>query len=275
MANYGPAEIKEIREKTGAGMLDVKKALDESDGNKNEAIKIIRLKGLKGIAKRESRDASAGLITAKLSNDKKTGYILELNSETDFVGKSEIFINNAENFIDFAVKDDILSVDDLLKIGDIKDQIMNLSATVGEKIVLKRFQRVQGDLVSVYLHKSNPDLPPQVGVLLGLQNGGQSKMSDVGHKVAMHIAAAMPKYLSIDDVPKEIIDDEIKLAKDIAVKDGKPESIAENIAKGKVNAFYKENVLLNQIYAIDQKTPIEKLLDGVELTDFVRFIVGA
>jgi elongation factor Ts len=274
MVNYGPKEIKEIREATGAGMLDVKKALDESNGDKKTAIKIIRLKGLKGIAKRESRDTSAGLVISKII-DNKVGYMLELNSETDFVSKSPKFLELADYLLKETVKNDFKCEECALNNKDVKEKIITASATFGEKLVLKHIAKLEAEYVTSYMHKSNKDLPAQVGVLIGINGVSIEKAETIGHEVAMHIAAYSPKFLSNEDVPKEVVNEEIEVAMATAQKEGKPANIAENIARGKLNAYYKENVLLNQPFAKDPKKTVKDILDGATIVHFIRFRVGS
>ena len=279
MANYTAADIKALRERTGAGMLDVKKALDEADGDAEKALEIIRVKGLKGVAKREGRAASDGLVAAHVADDAsgQTGVLIELNSETDFVAKNERFIELADTVLAAAVAaatDDVATV--LAQDVDgtsVADLITETAATIGEKLVLRRVARVSAPVVSVYLHKVNKDLPPQVGVLVGTDAAG----AEVAKDVAMHIAAYSPEYLARGDVPADTVENERRIAEETSRNEGKPEAALPKIVEGRLNGFYKEVVLLEQAFAKDPKTTVGKVVDGVSgtVTEFARFRVGA
>lgn len=279
MANYTAADIKALRERTGAGMLDVKKALDEADGNAEKALEIIRVKGLKGVSKREGRAASDGLVAAHVSDDAdgQTGVLIELNSETDFVAKNTTFVTLAEKVLASAVAagtDDVAAI--LASEVDgrtVQETIDETAATLGEKVVLRRVARVSAPKVSVYLHKVNKDLPPQVGVLVGSDAQG----AEVARDVAMHIAAYSPSYLTRDDVPAETVESERRIAEETSRNEGKPEAALPKIVEGRLNGFFKESVLLDQAFAKDPKQSVAKVVDAVggTITGFARFRVGA
>ena len=279
MANYTTADIKALREKTGAGMLDVKKALDEADGDAEKAIEIIRVKGLKGIAKREGRAASAGLIAAKVvdSDEGQVGVLVEINAETDFVAKNEKFIDFAAKVLDAAVASGAETAEALAEVevdgSTVKELTDSMQAVIGEKIVVRRLARLTAPQVELYLHRTNPDLPAQVGVLVGTD----AAAAQVAHDVAMHVAAYSPAYLSRQDVPAETVDKERSIAEEVTRAEGKPEKAIAKIVEGRLNGFFKENVLLDQAYAKDPKTTVGKVVKatGGELTGFVRFRVGA
>ncbi len=279
MANYTAADIKALRERTGAGMLDVKKALDEADGDSEKALEIIRVKGLKGVAKREDRAASDGLVAAHVSDDAsgQTGVLIELNCETDFVTKNANFIALAEKVLAAVVASGAEDAQAALaaSAGDatVADAITEVAATLGEKLVLRRVSRISAPVVSVYLHKVNKDLPPQVGVLVGSDAAGAS----VARDVAMHIAAFSPTFLTREDVPAETIADERRIAEETARNEGKPEAALSKIIDGRMNGYFKENVLLDQAFAKDSKTTVGKVVEGSggAITGFVRFRVGA
>lgn len=279
MANYTAADIKALRERTGAGMLDVKKALDEADGDMEKATEIIRVKGLKGISKREGRAASDGLVAVDV-RDAATGQIgvmIELNSETDFVAKNETFVSLAQTVLEAAVAADTDDVATVLAADaggrTVQALIDETAAVLGEKTVLRRVARLTAPVVSVYLHKTNKDLPPQVGVLVGSDEAGAT----VARDVAMHIAAYSPTHLSRDDVPAETIADERRIAEETARNEGKPEAALSKIVEGRMTGYFKENVLLDQAYAKDPKQTVAAVLDqaGGTVTGFVRFRVGA
>ncbi len=277
MANYTAADIKALRERTGAGMLDVKKALDEADGDAEKALEIIRVKGLKGVAKRESRAASDGLVAAYVSDDGQTGVLIELNSETDFVAKNDTFVSLADKVLAAAVAagtDDVEAVAaQQIDGGTVADLITETAATLGEKIVLRRVARVTAPAVTVYLHKVNKDLPPQVGVLVGTDAAG----AEVAKDVAMHIAAFSPAYLSRDDVPAETVENERRIAEETSRNEGKPEAALPKIVEGRLNGYFKEVVLLDQAFAKDPKTTVGKVVAGAggTVTGFARFRVGS
>jgi elongation factor Ts len=283
MANYTTADIKTLRERTGAGMLDVKKALDEADGDQDKALEIIRVKGLKGLAKREGRSTSDGLVAGKVveTEDGQTGVLIELNSETDFVAKSAPFLALADEALEAAtgLASDNLAVVLSASVGGkegkttVQDSIDALSATVGERLQLRRVGVVSGEVVSQYMHKTNKDLPPQVGVLLATDKAG----AEVAHDIAMHIAAYSPTYLTREDVPADLVADERRIAEETAKAEGKPEQALPKIVEGRMNGFFKENVLVDQAYAKDPKLTVGKVLDSVggKATGFVRFRVGA
>ena len=255
MANYTAADIKALREKTGAGMLDVKKALDEANGDQQKAAEIIRVKGLKGIAKREGRSASAGLVVAKVIDSARSevGVLVEINSETDFVAKNEKFIDFANTVLAAAIESGATSAEELAKV-EVEGQSVQaltdgMQAVIGEKIVVRRLARLSGEVVSLYLHRTNPDLPAQVGVLVSTDKAAE----EVAHDVAMHIAAYSPKYLERSQVPAEDVEKERAIVEETTRAEGKPEKALPKIVEGRMNAFYKENCLVDQAYAKDPK----------------------
>lgn len=279
MANYTAADIKALREKTGAGMLDVKNALDEADGNAEKALEIIRVKGLKGVAKREGRSASDGLVAATVTDtaDGQVGTLIELNSETDFVAKNENFIALGDKLLAAAVAAGTEDVEALLASAfegsTVQGAIDEVAATIGERIVLRRVARVAAPAVTIYLHKVNKDLPPQVGVLVGTDAAAASVAKDV----AMHIAAFSPTYLTREDVPAETVESERRIAEETSRNEGKPEAALPKIVEGRLGGFFKENVLIEQAFAKDPKTTVGKVVEGTAgtVTGFARFRVGA
>lgn len=275
MANFTAADIKALREKTGAGMLAVKNALDEADGDQAKAIEILRVKGLKGVTKREDRSTTDGLVTAHV--DGGTGVLIELNSETDFVAKSDKFIELAQQVLDFVVKSGESDVDTVLGTEfdgkTVKQHIDEGGAALGEKVALRRIARVSGGNIEQYMHRTNPDLPPQVGVLLGFDGADQA----AAHDVAVHVAAMAPKYLTRDEVPEADVANERRIAEDTAKNENKPERAIPKIVEGRVGGFFKENVLLDQPFAKEPKKTVGAILEeaGVTLTGFARFRVGS
>lgn len=276
MANFTAADVKALREQTGAGMMDVKNALTEADGDAEKALEIIRLKGLKSLSKREGRVASAGLLAATVV-DGKVGYMVELNSETDFVAKNQKFIDFAQSVLEAAVAAEAADLDALLAAplnGEtVQDGINGMAAVIGEKIEARRLVRVEGENVDLYLHQTSPDLPPQVGVFVVTDANGAS----VAHDIAMHVAAYMPAYLDRDSVPADVLEKERATLEKITLEEGKPEAIIPKIVEGRLNAYFKDNCLVDQDYARDPSKTVGKVLAEVNgtVTEFVRVHVGA
>jgi elongation factor Ts len=256
-------------------MLDVKKALDEADGDQGKAAEILRVKGQKGVTKREGRSASNGLVAARA--DDGVGTLIEVNCETDFVAKGEKFIALADQVLAQAVSAGAVDADQLLAstLEDgrtVKELLDEANALIGEKIEVRRVARVEGDKVVSYLHKTSPDLPAQIGVLVALDGGDEQ----VGRDVAMHVAAFAPSVLTRDEVPAETVENERRLAEATAKEEGKPEAALPRIVEGRVNGYFKENVLLEQAFAKDPKKTVAKVLEesGATATGFARFRVG-
>ena len=275
MANFTAADVKALREQTGAGMMDVKKALTEADGDAEKALEIIRLKGLKSLSKREGRQASAGLLAAQ--TDGTVGVLVEVNSETDFVAKNQKFIDFSNEVLAAAVASGAADLDALLAApmgeGTVKDRLDAFAAIIGEKLQVGRIVRVEGDNVDLYLHQTSPDLPPQVGVFVVTDAAGKS----VAHDIAMHVAAYMPAYLDRDSVPADVLDKERATLEKITLEEGKPANIVPKIVEGRLNAFYKDNCLVDQAYARDPSKSVGQILKeaGATVTNFVRVHVGA
>ena len=275
MANFTAADVKALREQTGAGMMDVKKALTEADGDAEKALEIIRLKGLKSLSKREGRQASAGLLAAQ--TDGTVGVLVEVNSETDFVAKNQKFIDFSNEVLAAAVASGAADLDALFAApmgeGTVKDRLDAFAAIIGEKLQVGRIVRVEGDNVDLYLHQTSPDLPPQVGVFVVTDAAGKS----VAHDIAMHVAAYMPAYLDRDSVPADVLDKERATLEKITLEEGKPANIVPKIVEGRLNAFYKDNCLVDQAFARDPSKSVGQVLKeaGAKVTDFVRVHVGA
>lgn len=280
MANYTAADIKALRERTGAGMMDVKKALDESDGDMDKALEAIRIKGLKGAAKREGRSAAEGIVVAKVV-DGTAGYLLEVNAETDFVAKSEKFVGLAEKVLDVAVAGELDSVEALLEAEvegkKVSDYVTEEGgAILGEKIVVRRLAKITGAYVDAYLHKTSKDLPAQVGVLMAVDSDNESAKT-AAHDVAVHAAAFSPAYLTRDEVPAETVENERRIAEETARAENKPEQAMPKIIEGRTNAYFKEHVLVDQPFAKDPKVSVAKVLEeaGTAAVSFARFRVGS
>ncbi|CAM5590634.1 MULTISPECIES: translation elongation factor Ts [Streptomyces] len=278
MANYTAADVKKLRELTGAGMMDCKKALDEAEGSVDKAVEILRVKGQKGVAKREGRSAENGAVVSLISEDKTSGVLLELKCETDFVAKGDKFLTVANALAAHVAKTSPADIEALLaseiEAGKtVQAYVDEANATLGEKIVLDRFAQFSGGYVAAYMHRTMPDLPPQVGVLVELDK----ENAEVAKDVAQHIAAFAPKYLTREDVPADIVENERRVAEATSREEGKPEAALPKIVEGRVNGFFKENTLLAQPFAKDNKKSVEKVLNeaGVSLKRFARIRVGA
>jgi elongation factor Ts len=274
MANYTAADVKALREKSGAGMMDCKGALDEADGNPEKAFELLRLKGLKGVTKREGRATSNGLVVARVSGG--TGYLLELACETDFVAKAERFVALGEKIADAIVAAGAKDLDTALAAPlegkTVAEGINDEAAILGEKAELRRVAVISDVAVDAYLHRTSKDLPPQVGVLVAFDGNAET-----AHDVAVHIAAFSPSVLSRDQISEETVATERRIADETARNEGKPEAALAKIVEGRVNGFFKENVLLEQDFAKDNKLSVQKVLDqsGTKVSAFVRFRVGA
>jgi elongation factor Ts len=275
MANISAADVKRLREATGAGMLDCKNALAENDGDFDKSVEYLRVKGLRGVTKREGRTASNGLVAFELADG--VGTLVEINCETDFVAKGEKFQQVAQQVLEQAVRVKAGDADTLLtsQLADgrtVRELIDEANATIGEKVEIRRVARVEAPFVAGYLHRTNPDLPPQIGVLVGADSE-----HDVAKDVAMHIAAMSPVYLNRDAVPADLVASERRIAEETAREEGKPEQALPKIVEGRVNGFFKENVLLEQSFAKDAKKSVAAVLKdaGVTVTGFARFRVGS
>ncbi|MDQ0774175.1 elongation factor Ts [Streptomyces aurantiacus] len=277
MANYTAADVKKLRELTGAGMMDCKKALDEADGNVDKAVEELRIKGQKGVAKREGRSAENGAVVSVIADDNTSGVLVELKCETDFVAKGEKFQAVANQIAQHAAATSPADIQALLASEiesgkTVQTFVDEANASLGEKIVLDRFTQFSGTYVTAYMHRTMPDLPPQIGVLVELDKADAT----LAKGIAQHIAAFAPKYLSREDVPAEIVESERRVAEETTRAEGKPEAALPKIVEGRVNGFFKEATLLGQPYALDQKKPVQKILDeaGVTLKRFARIKVG-
>jgi len=283
MANFTATDVKKLRDLTGAGMMDCKKALDEAAGDFDKAVEILRIKGAKDVGKRAGRTAANGLV-AHSGNA-----LLELNCETDFVAKSEDFISLAQRLVEHVAATRPADIEALLASEidgkTVASLVDEAAAKIGEKIVVKRFAVLDGD-VAVYLHRKSSDLPPQVGVLVSYTVGqpggaGAASPSDEAANadargIAMQIAAMRPRYVSRDEVPAEIVESERRIAEQTAREEGKPEAALPKIIEGRVNAFFKDVVLVEQASVVDPKKSVQKVMDeaGITVDRFVRFEVG-
>jgi len=271
------SDVKKLRDITGAGMMDCKKALKESNGDYDKAIEYLRKKGQKVSAKRADRDANEGVVLAKVSEDGTKGIVVKLSSETDFVAKNEDFINLTAKFADIALNTFPNSVEDLLKTEfqaglTIAEKVAEQVGIIGEKIELAAFAKIEAPMVVSYIHMGN-----KAAVIVGL-NKKDDSFVEVGKNVAMQAAAMKPIALDKDGVDASMIEKEIEIGKEQARNEGKPEEMLERIAMGKLNKFYKENTLLNQAFVKDNKTDIRSYVKSVdkdlEVTDFKHIKLG-
>ena len=273
MANYTAADVKKLREITGSGMMDCKKALEESTGDFDKAIEILRVQGAKDVGKRAERSASEGLIAVSGNT------MVEINSETDFVAKNAEFKEIAAKVAEAAAAAKANTPEELAA-ADVDgkpagDVIQELSAKIGEKLELRRAAPVEGDNVAVYLHQRSADLPPAVGVLVAYTGEG-AEAEAAAKNAAMQVAALKAGYLTREDVPAEVVEKERSIAEQITREEGKPEQAIPKIVEGRLNGFYKDVVLLEQASVADSKKNVKQIMDdaGVTLTGFRRFEVG-
>ena len=275
MASVSLENIKKLREQLGTGMVDTKNALEEAGGDLEKATEILRLKGAKGNAKRADRSTSEGLVAAH--EGAGVSYLLALACETDFVAKNEKFVGLADSVLEAVVAAGSDSAESALQApagsGTIGSMIDDQAAILGEKVELRRVSKVEGDSFAVYLHKTNKDLPPQVGVVVAYSGSD----ADTARSIAQHISFADPQYLSRDDVPEEAVEAERRIVEEISRGEGKPEAALPKIIEGRVGAFLKQVALLEQDYARDNKLSVKQVAEqaGLTITGFARFRVGS
>jgi elongation factor Ts len=271
MAQFSAADVKKLRDATGAGMMDSKRALEEADGDLDKALEVLRIKGEAKAAKRGAeRTAANGLVAAA------EGAMIEFASETDFVAKNEQFQTLAGDIVAHFAASPATDVDTLLgetlKDGrTVAENIESLAAVIGEKLELRRAVKLDGQ-VATYLHRKAKDLPPQVGVLVQFTGANL----EAARGAAMQVAAMRPPYLVREDVPADVIETERRVAEAKAREEGKPDPALPKIIEGTVNGFFKNNVLLEQASVLDNKKTVKALLDeaGVSVTKFAHFEVG-
>ncbi|WP_155372116.1 translation elongation factor Ts [Catellatospora vulcania] len=273
MSTISAADVKRLRELTGSGMMDCKKALEEAEGDFDKAVEILRVKGAKDVGKRAGRSTANGLVAHK------GNALLELNCETDFVAKNDAFVALADQLVAHVAENKPADVDALLasKLGDgtVADLMQEQSAKIGEKLVIGRFAVLEGP-VAVYMHRKSADLPPQVGVAVQYTGKADEAGADDARSVAMQIAAMRPKFVTRDEVPAEVVESERRIAEQTAREEGKPEAALPKIIEGRVNSFFKDFVLIEQPSVTDQKKTVKQVLAeaGIEVTRFARFEVG-
>ena len=275
MADFSLEDLKTLRERLGTGMVETKNALVEAGGDLEKATELLRLKGAKGNAKRADRSTSEGLVAAKETGS--STLLIELDCETDFVAKGDKFRALGDTVLDAASAANATTVEEALAAPSGSQSVAELigdeAAILGEKIVLRRLTVVSGEKFSVYLHKTNKDLPPQVGVVVGYSG----EDADTARSVAQHISFADPQYLSREDVPAAEVENERRIVEEISRGEGKPEAALPKIIEGRVTAFIKQVSLLEQDYAKDNKLSVAKVLSdaGLTISEFARFKVGA
>ncbi|MER7332484.1 MULTISPECIES: translation elongation factor Ts [unclassified Micromonospora] len=273
MSNFTAADVKKLRDLTGAGMMDCKKALTEAEGDFDKAVEILRVKGAKDVGKRAGRTAANGLIAHSGQA------LLELNCETDFVAKNDAFIELAQRLVEHGERSGVGTAEELLATEidgkTVADLVQEQSAKIGEKLVLNRFAKLDGT-TAVYLHRKSQDLPPAVGVLVQYAGKTDEAGDADARAVAMQIAAMRPKYLTRDEVPADVVESERRIAEQTAREENKPEAALPKIVEGRVNAFFKDYVLVEQASVADNKKTVKQMLAeaGIEVTRFVRFEVG-
>ncbi|QYH19548.1 elongation factor Ts [Corynebacterium aquatimens] len=270
MANYTAADAKKLRETTGSGMLDCKKALEETGGDFEKAVEVLRIKGAKDVGKRAERNALEGLVAVSGNT------IIEVNSETDFVAKNQEFKDIADEIAKAAAAVGANTQEELAN-ADVNgetahDVLERLSAKIGEKLELRRAATIEGDNIEVYLHQKAADLPPAVGVLVAYTGDDAA----AAHQVALQIAAMKARYLKQEDIPAEVVEKERAVQEEITRGEGKPEAAIAKIVEGRMGGFFKDAVLLDQPSLADSKKSVKQFADehGIEITDFVRFEVG-
>jgi len=270
------ADVKKLRDITGAGMMDCKKALTEAEGDTEKAIEILRKKGQKLSAKRADREAKEGAVVAIVSDDHSKGVIVKLSCETDFVAKNDDFVALAHEFATLALNNAPASLEALLALDfggiSVADKVTEQIGVIGEKLELASYEHLEAAQVAPYIHMGN-----KAAVLVGLSKG-DSSYYDAGRDVAMQVAAMHPVAVDKDGVDESTVQKEIEIGKEQARQEGKPEAILEKIAMGKLNKFFKEKTLLNQQFVKDSKKSVAEYLksfDGeLTVTDFKHVTLG-
>ncbi len=275
MAGISASDVKKLREMTGAGMMDCKKALAEAGGDFEKAAEIIRKKGIAVASKRADREATEGAVLAKVTGDATRGAIVVLNSETDFVAKNEGFVKFANSILDLALEKNPADLNELKELDmdgtKVAEQIMQQTGIIGEKIDISFYGKLEAAQVVPYIHPGN-----KLSTLVGLNKKADKQ---VGRDIAMQVAAMSPVSVDKDDIPQEVIDKEIEIGKEQARMEGKPEELLERIAMGKLNKFYKESTLLNQDFTKDNKKTVRQYLQEQDkeltVTGFLRYGLGS
>jgi elongation factor Ts len=288
MAEITAALVKELREKTGAGMMDCKRALGETSGDLEQASDWLRKKGLAAAAKKAGRVAAEGLVG--VATEGSVGAVVEINSETDFVARNEAF----QSFVGTVTRLALGAGDDIEMLKGVAypgtgrtvgEELTHLIATIGENMALRRASRIQisKGVVAAYVHNALAAGIGKIGVIVGLESSGDpARLAAFGRQLAMHVAAAHPQYLDIASVDKAAVEREREILRDQARQSGKPEAIIEKMVEGRLRKFYEETVLVEQIYVIDGESRVGKVVEAagkeagapIKVTGFVRFALG-
>src|SRR5208283_3661669 len=276
MANFTAADVKRLREQTGAGMMDCKNALEEASGDLEAAVELLRLKGAKDVNKRATRTAANGLVAAELDGN-RAGVLVELNCETDFVAKTDLFQQVAAEIAAATLKAKVTDRPSLLTTEarpgtTVQQLIEEAGASLKEKLELGRFARFEGGYVASYLHRSDAALPPTLGVLVQIDTPD----AEVARDLAQQVAAMRPLYATRDEVPADVVEKERRIAEQITREEGKPAQAIPRIVDGRLNSFFKDVVLIEQPFVKEQKKTIKQVLaeSGVTVRGFARFQVG-
>ena len=264
--------VKNLREKTGAGMMDCKKVLTETDGDMEKAAELLRERGIAKAAKKSGRIAAEGLVAAYVSADKKVGSIVEVNAETDFVAKNEKF---QKLVADVAAKAAELKGDFDATMNAVKDDIAATISTIGENMNLRRIAKVEGDKIFTYIHNALVPGMGQIGVAVAI-NGTDDKIDEIGSKVAMHIAANKPEFMTVDDVDPVAVEREKKVFIESGATAGKPENIVEKMVEGRIKKYYGESVLEEQPFVMDPSKTVKQVIEEAngKLAGFAYYVLG-
>lgn len=278
MVNITAAEVNKLRQITGAGMMDCKNALKESDGDMDKAIEYLRKKGQKVANKRADRDANEGIVLAQVAESNDFGAMVMVNCETDFVGKNQDFIDFAKSIIDLAISEKPATLDELnaLKIDGVPvaDKVLEMTGKTGEKVGINRYEVIKAPVVFAYNHHGN-----RLSSMAGFSKAGVNDIETLGRDIVMQIAAMSPVAIDKSDVAQEVIDKEIEIGKDMAIQEGKPAELAEKIAMGKLGKFFKENTLLNQDFIKESNASVKDYMarfdKELKITEIKRLMLGA
>ncbi len=276
MSKVTAADVNKLRKQTGAGMMDCKKALVEAESDFEKAIEILRKKGQKIAAKRADRESTEGAVIAKTTQNNKVGVLVSLNCETDFVAKNEDFIKLASDFVNVALEAGVESKEDFLKLNfegmTVEEKLIEQTGVIGEKIEIQAYEKLSAPFVGAYIHAGN-----KIASMVALSHDIQG-VDVVAKDVAMQVAAMNPIALNEEGVPLEVVEKEIEIAKDQLRQEGKPEAMLDQIAKGKLNRFFKDNTLINQAFIKDSKQTVDGYVKSInknlKITNFVRVGLG-
>ena len=276
--NITAADVNKLRQMSGAGMMDCKKALQESEGDFDKAIDYLRKKGQKVAGKRADRDANQGYVVAKTTDDLTYGAVIMVNCETDFVGKTEEFIKFSKDLLDLGLTKRIRNAADLMTLSlgstTVEEKLNELLGKTGEKIQIAHFEVIEAPIVFAYNHFGN-----RLATIIGLSNKNAKSVMEIGHELAMQVAAMSPVAVDKENVTQEVIDRELEIGKDQARQEGKPEEMVEKIAQGKLQKFFKEMTLLNQDFIKDSKKTVRQYIadndKDLAVNGFKRLQLGA